>query len=133
MNGTWNNSDGISGTFRGDKLASAPDSKACAVDTAEAFCVYFPANGQYWVEARIEDPDHIVSSASISGDGATTPVSMVYNKYPEQPDSWWPDSNIFISDGDEPAFPLNYTIHINFADGSSNDVTRMVIDWETAE
>ncbi len=130
MNGTWNNSDGISGAFRGDKLASAPDSKACAVDTAEAFCVYFPANGQYWVEARIEDPDEVVSTASISGDGITGTVSMVYNL---DQHTWWTSPNIFISDGDEPTFPLNYTIHIEFNDDSTEDVTRMVTDWETAE
>ena len=133
MTGTWNNSDGISGTIRGDKLASAPDSKDCAADTAEAFCVYFPDNSQYYVEARIEDPDHIVSSASISGDGATEPVSMVYDLYGNQPGTWWPESNIFISQGTEPTFPLNYIIHIEFLDSSTKDVTRMVMDWETAE
>ena len=34
------------------------------------------------------------------------------------------DPNIFVSQGTEPEFPLDYTVHINFKDGTSQDVSK---------
>lgn len=105
----------------------------------EIFCVRFDAvtwgkeNDEYYVEAYIIDTDHIIESANMSGDYISATVQFTYNLYSRHPGWWWTNPNVFISEGAEPNFPLNYTVNINFKDGTMQYVSKSVNGWEWAE
>ncbi|GEM_PF-5063157 len=120
-------------TFAGSVVSVGGALHAVAA-SADAFCVYFPDNGQYYIESAFDDPTGLVSSATITGSGASTPVSYAYNMYPDaHPGEWWTNPNIYLSTGTQPAFPLNYSISILFRDGTTQVVNLEVGNCEVAQ
>ena len=131
MSGTWSDTDGDSGTWRAEKTGQEPTLDDCVIASVDVWCVRVP-DGSYYVDAIIEDPSAIVESAYISGDFISGTSPLTCNPYGFTPGEWWTDPAIFISQGTEPEFPLDYTVHINFKDESSQDVSKTVTDWEWA-
>jgi len=118
-----------------DGFFNAPN---CSEDISESteveiFCSRFKENDDYYVQAYIVDTDHIIESANMSGDYISGTVQFTYNLYSRHPGEWWTNPNVFISEGAEPNFPLNYTVNINFKDGTMQYVSKSVNEWVWAE
>jgi len=132
MSGVYAAGDSVDGTWRAERMAVPPDSLYCVVSSVSVFCVRFP-DDSYVVEANVYDPDHDLDSVEISGSQIEDTSPLLYDIYPEHPGEWWTNPNIFICQGVEPDFPLNYTVHLHVAGADSEDVTRTVTDWEWAQ
>lgn len=131
MAGTWTGSSGDSGTWRGEELDSASATCGCVGRSADAFCSYFTASDQYYVQAYVRDPSHVLEAIDLTGDGISGTRRLTYNLYPQHPGEWWSDPSVFISQGAAPTFPLNYVFHLRCKGGLTENVSRSVNGWET--
>ena len=122
-----------SGTWTATRLTSPPTDKQCVASTADAWCVYFPANNQFWVESSFNDLNGVVASATLTGYKIDTPIPYAYNLYPDRPKEWWTNPNVYISTGTAPVFPLRYTATIVFKDGTTQVISGDVTKWEYAQ
>jgi hypothetical protein len=134
MSGVISSGSSQIGTFLAEKLSQL-DPKNCITETtaADAFCVFFPNDNSYYVEANIIDQLGLIKSATITGSNIVGSLTLIYNKYIDKPGEWWTESNIYISQNVTPVFPLTYTIHITFKDNTTADIVRTVISYELAQ
>jgi hypothetical protein len=124
---------GPTATWSATIQSQAPTDKQCVIGSTEVFCMYFPNNSQYAVASVIEDPKVIVQLANISGSNIASTIPYSYNLYPYQLGKWWTNPNILISTGTIPTFPLNYSVGINFKDGTSSSISKSVTTYELAQ
>jgi len=82
---------------------------------------------KYFVESYIDDPNHIISSASLTGMGNTS--AYAYNSSTKK---WWDDSASRYSTK-SPVFPMDYTIFITYKDGHNSTLARTVSSWSIAQ
>ncbi|MDP2983535.1 MAG: hypothetical protein Q8O92_09440 [Candidatus Latescibacter sp.] len=82
---------------------------------------------KYFVESYIDDPNHVISSASLTGMGNTS--AYAYNSSTKK---WWDDSGSRYSTK-SPVFPMNYTIFITYKDGHNSTLARTVSSWSIAQ
>ena len=101
----------------------------CVVVNADVICVLDRATGKYILAAQLDDHGQIVSSATLTGDLLTGSYELSDTLFPEETDEWWTDyrsADFVISTGAAPTFPLNCTIDIDFSNGASESVDRIV-------
>jgi hypothetical protein len=114
-------------TVTGNIQSQAPTSKECVIGSVIVY-VYQPG----WnLQSHLYDPDGLVTSATLAGSHLSNPVSFVKNMIPNPTylNRWWtPSTN--IASGATPAFPLNYTVTINFADTTSQIVSQVVTTFD---
>ncbi|MBN1826390.1 MAG: hypothetical protein JW958_08995 [Candidatus Eisenbacteria bacterium] len=114
------------GTWTAVKRSTAPDSEDWVAVNADVICGRTTEN-DYHIIAQLDDEEGIVESATLSGDLLTGSFDLSNTLYAQEEgtDEWWTDfsdSDLIVSQGSSPSFPLDYTVHIEFAGGSSRDV-----------
>ena len=84
----------------------------------------------YVISAYIEDPDHTIYIASLSGPLGTT--DLTYNLYPNEfPGWWWTDPNIDVEQP-PPVFPQTWTMTVVCIDNTTVVIEAEIEDWEWA-
>jgi len=94
-------------------------------------CVKFANPDRFAIEANIYDQDGVVQSATLDGDFFVDPSVFSYNRY--TPGEWALEQNVVIAQGSPPSFPLNYTISIEYKDGTTQEVDLSVNEFENAQ
>lgn len=86
-----------------------------------------PPDYRYCVEALIDDPHRVISSASLTGMGRTS--AFAFNSGTQK---WWDDAASRYCTQAVPVFPMNYTLFITFTGGRTETLTRAVTSWSAA-
>ncbi|RMG43383.1 MAG: hypothetical protein D6732_00145 [Methanobacteriota archaeon] len=129
MSGSFDvESRGISVTWRAVKISAAPFETDCVMATVDTFLVRFQ-DDNYCIESKFDDPNGIVSSATLEGMGNTQ--NYVYNPFSGQQGEWWDDGARYCTTS--PAFPMDFKTTIDFVDGITRQKTITVEDWEWAQ
>lgn len=115
-----------SGTFTwtGSILAQPPTSKECVIASVDVYA-YQPS----FLQSHLYDPNGLVQSAALAGTylSSSQSFSLNYISNPVYVNRWWtPSINIGTT---TPAFPMNYTVTINFKDATSQNVARTVTSF----
>ncbi len=99
----------------------------CNVKNGGILCIRFTQTG-YAIEGWLNDPDHNVQSASISGPYGN--AKLTYNLYSHKQGQWWTDPNISIVN---PSFPQTWKATITCKNGKTNEIQSVLSTWEWAK
>lgn len=103
------------GTWTATKLSAAPTDKQCVTSRTKVF--FSPQI--YCIQSVIDDPNHIIVSASLVGMSNTQ--SYTYDSVDKE---WWDTGTRYCTA--TPTFPMGYSVTINFNDSTSSVVSRSV-------
>jgi hypothetical protein len=129
MSGVVSDSTGEIGAWSAARMADGEyDTYSCVEWSADAFLILLH-DSLYVLMAEINDLTGLVDSAWVSGDGVSgsfslDPMPARLSEQTHRTD--FADTGLIVSTGSEPAYPLDYTIHLEFGDGTSSDQCRTV-------
>lgn len=104
--------------------------KQDVINSIAGNCYFDTRNSIYSISVHLADAQTIVKSAAVAGAVVQTPGHLTLNLYPDKPGQWWTDPDISLPSSQAPAFPWQLIIHLEFTDGTVQDVP-LRIPWFT--